>query len=80
MTRSRMVWGTSSGAGKNFLTWREHGLPEEDGVSAHGLFESPAVLRALFGTVRSLDASLDGLADGLDRHFAPGVLHRVPPG
>ena len=80
MSRSLMVWGTSRCAGKNLLTWREHGLPEEDGVYAHGPFESPAVLRALFGTVRSLDASLDGLADGLDRHFEPAVLHRVSPG
>ena len=46
------------------------------GLYAHGLFESPAVLRALFGAeVRTLDAVFDGLADFLDAHVAPGVLH-----
>jgi adenosylcobyric acid synthase len=45
------------------------------GLYAHGLFESPEVLRALFGAeVRTLDAVFDGLADFLDRHVAPGVL------
>jgi adenosylcobyric acid synthase len=47
------------------------------GVYAHGLFESAAVMRALFGTeVDTLEASLDRLADLVDRHFAPGVLAR----
>ena len=46
------------------------------GVYAHGLFESAAVVRALFGAeVVTLDASLDGLADLIDRHFEPGVLN-----
>jgi adenosylcobyric acid synthase len=45
------------------------------GLYAHGLFESPAVLRALFGAeVRTLDAVFDGLADFLDRHVPEGVL------
>jgi adenosylcobyric acid synthase len=45
------------------------------GVYAHGLFESPAVLRALFGVeVPALDTVFDGLADYVDRHFEPGVL------
>jgi len=45
------------------------------GLYAHGLFESPAVLRALFGAeVRTLDAVFDGLADFLDRHVPDGVL------
>ncbi len=45
------------------------------GLYAHGLFESPAVLRALFGAqVRTLDAVFDGLADFADAHFAPGAL------
>ena len=45
------------------------------GLYAHGLFESPAVLRALFGAqVRTLDAVFDGLADFLDRHVAPDTL------
>ena len=44
-------------------------------TSVHGLFESPAVLRALFGVgVRSLDDSFDALADMLDECFAPGLL------
>lgn len=45
------------------------------GVYAHGLFESPAVLRALFGAqVPSLDTVFDGLADFIDLHFNPGSL------
>ena len=47
------------------------------GVYAHGLFESAAVMRALFGAeVATLEASLDRLADLVDRHFEPGVLNR----
>jgi adenosylcobyric acid synthase len=45
------------------------------GICAHGLFESPAVLRTLFGAEpRPLDAVFDGLADLIDRRFEPGVL------
>jgi adenosylcobyric acid synthase len=45
------------------------------GIYVHGMFEHPPVLRALFGaSVRTLDAVFDGLADVVDRHFAPGVL------
>jgi adenosylcobyric acid synthase len=45
------------------------------GVYAHGLFEQPAVLKALFGQAgRSLDAVFDGLADFIDLHFQPGTL------
>lgn len=45
------------------------------GLYAHGLFESPAVLHALFGAeVRTLDAVFDGLADFIDAHFEPGSL------
>ena len=48
------------------------------GISAHGLFESSAALRALFGTeVRSLDTVFDGLADFIDQHFQPGFLHQL---
>jgi adenosylcobyric acid synthase len=47
-------------------------------TSVHGLFESPGVLRALFGaSVRSLDDSFDALADLVDAHFAPGLLARL---
>jgi len=45
------------------------------GVYAHGLFEQPAVLQALFNAgVRPLDAVFDGLADFIDGHFAAGTL------
>jgi len=47
------------------------------GLYAHGLFESPEVMRTLFGgttPVRTLDAVFDGLADFIDGRFAPGVL------
>ncbi|MGY4829578.1 cobyric acid synthase [Sphaerotilaceae bacterium SBD11-9] len=45
------------------------------GLYAHGLFESPQMLRALFGCeVRSLDAVFDGLADFIDEHFQRGSL------
>jgi len=48
------------------------------GLYSHGLFESPTVLRALFGAgVPTLDSVFDGLADFIDRHFAPGVLGRL---
>jgi adenosylcobyric acid synthase len=45
------------------------------GLYLHGLFESAAVLRALFGAqVRPLDAVFDGLADFIHGHFNPGAL------
>jgi adenosylcobyric acid synthase len=45
------------------------------GVYLHGLFEDPAVLRALFGaTAPTLDSVFDGLADYIEQHFEPGVL------
>ncbi len=45
------------------------------GVYAHGLFEQPAVLQALFGQAgRPLEAVFDGLADFIDLHFQPGTL------
>ncbi len=48
------------------------------GVYLHGLFEDPAVLRALFGAgVPTLEAVFDGLAAFVDRHFAPGSLLRL---
>jgi adenosylcobyric acid synthase len=41
----------------------------------HGLFESPLVMRALFGLkTRTLDDTMDGLADFVDAHFAKGIL------
>ena len=45
------------------------------GCYLHGLFEDPAVLRALFGaTVPTLETVFDGLADFLEQHVEPGVL------
>ncbi len=45
------------------------------GCYLHGLFEDPAVLRALFGSqAPTLDSVFDGLASYIDTHFAPGVL------
>ena len=45
------------------------------GVYLHGLLEEPAVLQALFGaSVPTLDSVFDGLADFVERYFAPDVL------
>jgi adenosylcobyric acid synthase len=45
------------------------------GWYAHGLFEKPSVMLALFGRVApSLDGVFNGLADFIDLHFEPGVL------
>ena len=52
------------------------------GVYVHGLFESQAVLRALFGAeVPSLDTSFDLLAGMLDEHLDAALLRRlsIPP-
>ncbi|MDP1900903.1 MAG: cobyric acid synthase [Rubrivivax sp.] len=47
------------------------------GCYAHGLFESPAVLQALFGaTVPTLDSSFELLADMVEQHLAPALLDR----
>ncbi len=45
------------------------------GCYLHGLFESPAVLQALFGAkAPTLERVFDGLADFLQNHVEPGVL------
>lgn len=45
------------------------------GVYAHGLFERAPVMHALFGAcVPTLDASLDALADLIERHIDAGTL------
>ncbi|MGC4061454.1 MAG: cobyric acid synthase [Aquabacterium sp.] len=45
------------------------------GLYLHGLFESDQALQALLGAdAPSLDRVMDGLADFIDQHFAPGVL------
>jgi adenosylcobyric acid synthase len=41
----------------------------------HGMLESPQVMRSLFGQqTPTLDDTLNGLADFVERHFAPGTL------
>jgi adenosylcobyric acid synthase len=48
------------------------------GIYAHGLFESEAVLAALFGTqARSLDQVFDELAKFIGQHFEQGVLNSL---
>jgi adenosylcobyric acid synthase len=48
------------------------------GLYAHGLFESRAVMKALFGVdVKTLGDAFDGLADLLDRHLDAAVLARL---
>ncbi|MCC6173289.1 MAG: cobyric acid synthase [Gammaproteobacteria bacterium] len=48
------------------------------GIAAHGLFEDATVLRALFGSgVRTLDASLDGLADLIETHLGAATLRSL---
>jgi len=45
------------------------------GIYVHGLFEDARVMQALFGvSVPTLDRVFDGLADFIDKHFAPGVI------
>ena len=64
----------------------ETALPEHCGwqygqtlaIYLHGLFESPAVMRGLFGCdTPTLDDTFEGLADFIDAHFAPGVLQSL---
>ncbi|MEO8807415.1 MAG: cobyric acid synthase [Burkholderiaceae bacterium] len=51
------------------------------GLYAHGLFEAPGVMRALFGAeTQALDAVFDGLADFIDARFEPGSLWRLIEG
>lgn len=61
----------------------EAALPEHCGwqygqtlaIYLHGMFESPAVMRGLFGRdTPTLDETFNGLADFIDAHFAPGTL------
>ena len=45
------------------------------GVYAHGLFESPALQQALFGTCApALEAAFDRLADVVEAHLPPALL------
>ncbi len=48
------------------------------GVYAHGLFESPTVLRALFGaSVPTLEQAFDTLADSVEEHLDAALLTRL---
>jgi len=59
------------------LAWQD-GTGNVLGLYLHGLFEDPAVLKALFGVeARTLDAVFDGLADHIDSNFEPGVLRSL---
>ncbi len=56
------------------LAW-QNGDGQVLGTYLHGLFESPAVLKALFGQqAPTLDSVFDGLADYIEGHFCPAVL------
>ncbi len=57
------------------LGWQGGAQGQVLGLYLHGLFESPAVLQALFGAAApTLDSVFDRLADHADAHFAPGFL------
>ncbi|HMS26844.1 MAG TPA: cobyric acid synthase [Burkholderiaceae bacterium] len=46
------------------------------GIYLHGIFEDPAVLKALFGiSTPNLDSVFDGLANYIDRYFEPQFLN-----
>ena len=48
------------------------------GVVAHGLFESPAIMQALFGTtVPTLEAAFETLADLVEEHLDAPLLTRL---
>jgi adenosylcobyric acid synthase len=57
------------------LGWRQGAVM---GLYLHGLFEDPAVMRALFAQAApSLDAVMDGLADFIDIHMQRDTLMRL---
>ena len=62
------------------LAW-QNGNGQVLGTYLHGLFESPAVLQALFGAqVPTLETVFEGLADYIGQHFSPGALDALLAG
>ncbi len=62
-------------AGGEAIGW-QHG--NVLGIYAHGLFESPALLRAMWGaTAPALEDSFDLLADLVDKHLDSALLQRL---
>jgi len=59
------------------LAW-QNGGGQVMGTYLHGMFESPAVLQALFGAqVPTLETVFDGLADFIEQHFEAGFLRSL---
>ena len=62
-------------AGRAVLGWQDGNVL---GLYAHGLFESPAVMRALFGKpVPTLDDAFETLADMVEEHLDRSLLRRL---
>lgn len=63
---------TAGGDATHALAWQRGTVL---GLYAHGMFESPAVIRALFGVAMpTVEEAFERLADVVDRQFAPGFL------
>jgi len=78
------VGATYGSAAARGVVFGENGVPigwqrgSVLGLYLHGVFESPAVLKALFGqSAVPLDAAFDRLAGVVSRGFQPGFLDRL---
>ena len=78
VTRSEVATGGSAvlfDAAGEAIGWQAGNVL---GVAVHGLFEDAAVQRALFGEpVRTLDHTLDALADLIDAHLGAATLRAL---